>query len=195
MNYQTENGDKHMSKTSARKKTLASKIRGNVLKGKAFTKKEVMEESGYSPSYADSGRSTKTLREVLEQYFPDDKIAQIEAAQLEASHIDHYVFTLSISDEEIKEVVESYPNCKLKKIVHTETTKHAYFYSPDNFAVAKSLDRIYKLKGSYSAQKVQIEDPMDGLSDEEIADRIAEKQRILKRYEDAKKQKTKTKQA
>lgn len=148
------------------KKIVAEKIRNNT----KFTKKQVMKEAGYSESTATSGTPEvkKTWKELMDTYFPDDVVAKVEQSQLNASEISKFIFPATYSDEEIKEIVEGYPSCKLVRIRKSGNWKRAYYAAPDNIAVAKSLDRIYKLKGQYAAEKVVWTDPADGLNDEEL---------------------------
>ena len=71
----------------------------------------------------------------MNEYFPDDKLAKAEGGQLGASKIGHYIFPLKESDKEIKEIIESFPNCLLIKIRKQLNWKRAYFSSPDNQAM------------------------------------------------------------
>jgi len=43
-------------------------------------------------------------------------------------------------------------NCKVRRIVHGETARHVYFWSADNMARDKALDKAYKLRGRYKAE-------------------------------------------
>lgn len=52
------------------------------------------------------------------------------------------------------------------------------------------LDRAYRLKGSYKADKVKFEDPLSDLSEEEIDLLIQENQAITDRYKQFAKKKT-----
>lgn len=172
------------NRTSIKKKRLKKIVAEKIRKGAKINKQEVMIEAGYSPTTASTSNPNvkKTWNEILEQFFPDEVIAHAENGQLNASHIDHFVFAKSISNEEIKEVIESYPNCKLKKISETETTKHAYFFAPDNNAVSKSLDRIYKMKDRYAPEKHKIIGEFDNMTDEELDAELAELEKKIARF-------------
>lgn len=175
---------------TTRKKRLKKIVAEKVRSGAKFTRQQVMIEAGYSPTTASTSNPNvkKTWNEILEQFFPDEVIAHAENGQLNASHIDHFVFAKSISNKEIQEVIESYPNCKLKKISETETTKHAYFFAPDNNAVSKSLDRIYKMKDKYAPEKHKIIGEFDNMTDEELDERLKELQQKIARFKKYKKE-------
>lgn len=57
-----------------------------------------------------------------------------------------------LSDDDIKQLLADV-NCKVRRIVHGETARHVYFWSPDNKARKEALDMAYKLKGSYAPEK------------------------------------------
>lgn len=57
-----------------------------------------------------------------------------------------------LSDEDIKELL-SEVNCTVRRIVHGETARHVYFWSADNMARDKALDKVYKLKGAYETDE------------------------------------------
>jgi hypothetical protein len=59
-----------------------------------------------------------------------------------------------LTDEDIK-IMLADVNCKVRRIVHRETARDVYFWSADNQARDKALDKAYKLKGSYAAEKHQ----------------------------------------
>lgn len=62
----------------------------------------------------------------------------------------------TLSDKEIIEMLAEV-NCKVRRIVHGETARHVYFWSADNMARDKALEKVYKLKGSYAPEKKSIE--------------------------------------
>ena len=136
---------------------------GGKLKGKQknITIGRVLKEAGYSPAVQKTPQKvteSKGWKLLMDEYYPDDKLAKAEQGQLGASKVGHYIFPAKESNKEIKEIVESFPNCKLIKIRKQLNWKRAYFSSPDNQAIAKSLDRIYKLKDKYPAEKHKIEE-------------------------------------
>ena len=117
-----------------------------------ITLAKLLKSGGYAPSMVDHpSRVTKSKGwlAMMDKYFPDDKIAKAEKGQLNASSVGHYVFPAKEKDETIKEIIENFPNCKLIKIRKQLNWKRAYFSSPDNTAIGKSLDRIYKMKKRY----------------------------------------------
>ena len=127
---------------------------------KHITIGRVLREAGYSSATASHPKQItegKGWKQLMEKYYPDDKLAIVEGGQLNASRVGHYIFPSRESDKEIREIIESFPNCKLIKIRKQLNWKRAYFSSPDNQAIGKSLDRIYKLKSKYPAEKHEIE--------------------------------------
>lgn len=119
---------------------------------KGITIGSILRQGGYAPNTAikpSQVTKSKGWQYLMKKYFPDDKVAKVEEGQLNASRIGHYIFPIKEDNKEIKKIVESFPNCKLIKIRKQLNWKRAYFSSPDNTAIGKSLDRIYKMKKRY----------------------------------------------
>lgn len=60
-----------------------------------------------------------------------------------------------LTDEDIYEMLESV-NCTVKKIVRIFGERRVFFWSPDNLARDKALDKAYKIRGVYAAEKREI---------------------------------------
>lgn len=60
-----------------------------------------------------------------------------------------------LTDEEIIDLLATV-NCKVQRIVHGDLVRHVYFWVADNTTQDKALDKIYKLKGEYAAEKKDI---------------------------------------
>lgn len=124
---------------------------------------------------------SKAWEEIMEDVLPNEDLAEIHRQQLKSTRIDHMVFPLGpkgedddnfsgakpdkdveIKDEIVerttltdKEIIDMLAevNCTVKRIVHGQTARHVYFWSADNMARDKALDKAYKLKGHYKAEK------------------------------------------
>lgn len=129
-------------------------------KGQRITLGKLLRESGYSLSTSKKPKlvtGSKGWDQLMKKHFPDNKLAEAEGEQLGASKIGHYTFPGKENNKEIKKIINSFPNCKLIKIRKQHGWKRAYFYSPDNLAIGKSLDRIYKLKKKYPAERIKVD--------------------------------------
>ena len=132
-----------------RQKRLASLLvedRGKTPIGK------LIQKAGYSKAYSTNpGQLKKTLswQELMEKNLPDDLLSQRHNELLTAMTIGNYVFVNSLTDEEIRQVVESAPGCKLIKIQRNQAHARAYFSVPDNKPRKDAIDMAYKLKSKY----------------------------------------------
>lgn len=54
----------------------------------------------------------------------------------------------TLTDKEIIDMLAEV-NCTVRRIVHGEQARHVYFWSPDNNARDKALDKAYKIRGRY----------------------------------------------
>lgn len=90
--------------------------------------------------------------------------------------------TPNLSDAEIKAIVESVPGCKLIYIKDTSWARTAYYQAPDNRSQKDALDMAYKIRGSYSPEKVEMKGRFSELTNEELANLIARtKKQLMKR--------------
>jgi len=120
--------------------------------------KQALIESGYSPAYAknaDDFRKTATWNELLNENLPDWLLTEKHLELFNAKAIDHYVFPLSSTDEEITEMIEGKWGFKVMKISHGDTWKRAYFSIPDNQTILKAVEAGYKVKGRNAPEKVE----------------------------------------
>jgi hypothetical protein len=137
---------------------------------------KAMRAAGYSHNSAkipDNLRKSKGFKELFDEFVPESKVTEKLNYLLDASHLDHYVFPVAMENEEIRELIEDIPGCKLRKISVGETAKRAYFWTPDNHSIKEAIDIALKVRGAYAPQKISIEDPNDSLNDEELDQKIA----------------------
>lgn len=140
---------------------MPTTTRHRALIGRLITEKnrepvyKAMMAVGYSKSYAlQSTRAIKSkgFMELLEQELPDDMLVRVHKKLLTTKSIDHMVFPLSITDEEIEELVESVGGT-LRKIIHGETAKHAYWWIASAKARGDALKLAYDLKGKLGSKE------------------------------------------
>lgn len=144
--------------TENQKKVFNAVIK-KVRNGEKISISKAMREAGMSKHTSrqpDKITKSKGWKELMDEHFDDEKLAITEAAQLNASHINDYVFDDTLSNEEIRNIFKSIPNCTVIKIIRRLGSKKAYFSTTDNVAVAKSLDRIYKLKKKYPKEELEV---------------------------------------
>lgn len=108
--------------------------------------------------------SKPEIQNAIASAFPDSLLAEKHNQLLQASTLHKEYFEPSLSDDEIREIVEASPHCKLlhierfpvitKKTKGKITSQHqrdtlAYVRVPENFTQGTALRDAYKLKGSY----------------------------------------------
>jgi hypothetical protein len=139
--------------------------------------RKAMLEAGYSKTTAKNShllKRQKSWQTLMDEYFPDDFVAEEQRKLLSSHRLDHYEFPAQEKDAKIMELFGMVEGVRLLKIEKYVGYKRAYFICSDNVAKAKALDMIYKLKDKYAAKRVKIEDPYEKLSDEELDARIRE---------------------
>lgn len=150
------------------------KMSQNISSGsKRKTQKEILEESGYSASYAKKGgvKKTQAWPLLMELYLGDEDLAKHHHQLMNASRIGTQTFAMGVKDEEIIEVVESFGFPVMKVLFVKGLGKVAYYSIPDHIAKKYALDMAYKLKQKYG--DLTIHHKFGELSDEEIEGEIA----------------------
>ncbi len=154
------------------KKVLES--RGKISLGQA------MREEGYPSTTAKNPQqmtSTKSWQQLLQQYIPDEDLIQAQSQLLNAFRLGHQVFPLSIKDEDIIRLLDS-TNCTVVSIKYGEQGKHVYFWSPDNLARDRALDKAFKLTGKYTPTRFKFEDENEEFTEEQLKEEIARRQKL-----------------
>lgn len=185
-----------------KQKLAAQKMAENVRNGNPKTKGEILKESGYTESVSESPTkvtNAKGFQELMEEYLPDDEVMRVHQELLTSTRIDHMVFPLgskhkeeiplegdipegleeklkdsqskNLSDDEIREMIAEI-GCKVRRIVHGETARHVYFWSPDANTRKAAVELAYKIKGRIT-NKVQFNgelrvNPYKDLTTEEL---------------------------
>jgi hypothetical protein len=141
-----------MEMANIRAKLTIQKMVGNGCKPRSLA--AVMEECGYSKSYAHNPQKIKRTRfwqDYLKEFISDEQIVSAHKNLLEAQRISSMEFPASLADKEIKEILSSsgrkvLTTCRgTKKVTVT-------FTEPDCSIQATAIDLAYKIKGLYNNQ-------------------------------------------
>lgn len=109
----------------------------------------VLLEAGYSPAIAKNPQlvtKSKGFQELMDDVLDDDSLINVHKSLLQAKGIDHLVFPLAMSDEEITELIESVGGT-VRKFKHGDTATHVWFWAPNTKARADALKLAYDIKG------------------------------------------------
>jgi len=171
-------------------KEKQKKLIKRIVENRGKQKKSIgrlMVEVGYSPAYAKNPeqlRGTKTWQELMEFYLSDKEISKKHFELLNASAIQHYVFSKIkdkgskrrrfLDNKTIKAIVESVPGCKLIYVKRDDYTgSMAFFQAPDNRSRRDALDMAYKLGGKYAPDQIEvIKRKYEDMSNAELAAKI-----------------------
>lgn len=171
-----------MGVVALKHKRVLDNVGKNVRKHQKSLYQSMIDE-GYSVSYAKRGGvgMTKSWEKLLDERLGDDKLSNIHAQLAVAKKLDYMLFVHEIKDEDIYELMDSVL-CVPKKIIHGVQGTHVWFWSPDNLARDKALDKAYKLRGKYAAEKIEVGTGISSMSDADLADLIKmQKKRFLKK--------------
>jgi len=136
--------------------------------GKSVSK--AMVEAGYSKSMAKNPQKlTNSLgwSELIEKYLPIESTLKAHKGLLFAKSVKHYSFSKSMDDGDIRKIFNG-SDSKVVKIINTKTSKIVYVLETDSNSVLHALDLTYRIRGSYKAIKLELEDPFSQMSDEEL---------------------------
>lgn len=114
-----------------------------------------MIEVGYSPATAKTPQKlteSKGWDELTKEFLDDTDVAKKHKELLNSHSIQHMVFPLDVTDEEITKLLLEV-NCISRRFMHSDTQTHVWFWSPDNKARKDAIDMAYKIKGNYAPEK------------------------------------------
>lgn len=145
---------------------------------------KAMKAVGYSSATAQTPQKltqSDGWKELMNQFLPDHELAKKHKQLLNAVSLERLSFDENTTDEDIEEAVGKMEGYKLIRIVSNTDkdghlwSKYAYVKAPDNMAQDKALDKAYKLKGSYAAEKhvnvnIEVSPEVRGKSKKAIGD-------------------------
>jgi len=151
------------------KAVLKNLIKNVGKKGKG-TMVKAMTDAGYSKSYAEKGtiQKSKTWIEIMEEYLPDNEIAETHQKLLKAKQIRQLNFNYKLKDFEIQDILEAegYKFIGTKRFMTTATV---FFSAPDGLVIRGALDLAYKIKGKNAPEKFEVENTgLQALTDAEL---------------------------
>ena len=117
-----------------------------------------MIEAGYSENTAHTPQKlteSKGWKELMETYLPDELLGQKHRELFEQKQVSYFVFSKSMSDEEIIAHVKA-SGIEVITVRESDKGKMAFYSIPDAQAIKSGLDMGYKLKGSYAPEKKDI---------------------------------------
>jgi hypothetical protein len=159
--------------TTARHRLVIGQLQ-NGRNGRPWT--EILTAAGYSENTAQApSKVTSSLGflELLEEALPDEQLQEVHKGLLLSQKLDHMTFPLgpvgeddsnfsgsspnmnasleqaertSLTDEEIKELIAGVGGT-VRRIVHGDSARHVYFWSPNATARQAALKLAYELKG------------------------------------------------
>jgi hypothetical protein len=134
-----------------------------------------IRDAGYSEKIARNPQRI-TDRKWFKEQLPDyGKTAKAIHELMDSKCLDHYTFPLSMSDEEIQQVIEDLPGCILRKIKHTVQSTIVYFWRPNDRSKKDAIEIVLKIRGDYAPEKYTYTDPNENKSDEEL---LADRQEV-----------------
>lgn len=116
----------------------------------------LMREAGYSKAYSLHPirlKRSASWKEIMDAYFPDDKLAEIHRIQLNSTRRGQIKFPVKMTNKQIIAEVQSQPGMKVLRIQRERVWAYCTFLAPDTVTRDAALDKAYKLKGSYHVDK------------------------------------------
>lgn len=147
--------------SSLRQKLAVQKLSENIRNskgGKGVSMGKVLREAGYSKQTSLKPKlvtETKGFKDELSKVIPDESLAKVQAQLLHAVKLNKFSFDSSISNVEIKKIIEGMVGCKVREIARKESSHKAvcYYWSPDRIIIDKALDSLYRINGYYHSDK------------------------------------------
>lgn len=133
--------------------------------GKALSKS--MRENGFKPGMAKNPqdlKKTKGWQELTDKFLNDKELMKKHNEQLNSSRMTKMYFDIDDSDSDIRKVCKELGvELLYVKLNKDKTGKTVNVKAPDFFYRDLALDKAYKLKGKYSAEKKELSIPQGDL--------------------------------
>ncbi|OQB18166.1 MAG: hypothetical protein BWY14_01012 [Parcubacteria group bacterium ADurb.Bin192] len=163
-------------------KPRSRKITNKQLKAAALlpycrSKAEALRQAGYSASVVKSGSAFRNdFLALVDVFYSNEDIMRRHAELMEASNIQTLFLHVALPETMMKKVLESAGCVYLGSRTVLKGAQLIVFLAPNWRARADGLDKMYKLKGLYAAQEldVGVKRPFEEMSDEELMQAIKE---------------------
>lgn len=131
-----------------------SEIIGNSKGQKKISLGRVLRESGYSKQTSRTPQlvtGTRGFQDELARIMPDVTIAKTHGELISAVKLNKMAFDSSLSDLEIKKIIEWPAGFKVRDVVRKKRGNQAvcYYWSPDGPTRLSAIDMGYKVKNLY----------------------------------------------
>lgn len=142
--------------SSLRQKLAVQKISENIRNSgntPGINLGKILRESGYSIQTSLKPRlvtETRGFKEELSLIMSDKQLVLTHASLLNAVKLEKYSFDPTITNTEIRSMVEGVVGYKVRNISRIPGKKTiCYYWSPDSMIIDKALDKFYRIKGYY----------------------------------------------
>ena len=175
-----------------KKKVVAKKTKRNIRQertveniGKGMSMGKAMREAGYSDNYADQPgqlKEKKSWQALMDEYLPRDKVAEKHQQLMDSVIVKKFDFPDKVSEKDVKAFAKSVSKTStyVKEVVSKTNSKGiptssshrwvVFAVIPNGMDVKAAIEMAYKLRGEYSAEKVEIKRPLEDVSDNELWD-------------------------
>ena len=144
-------------------KKLSENIRNSGGK-KSVSMGKVLREAGYSKQTSLKPKlvtETKGFKDELSNLMPDETIIKRHGELINAVKLNKMVFDNSVTDLEIKKIVEWSAGFKVMKVVRKKGSKQSvcFYWSPDYMTRLVAINMGYKIKNLYQPKDEMMSNP------------------------------------
>ena len=173
-----------------KKKAVVKKTKRNIRQektvenvGKGMSMAKAMREAGYSPNYADHPaelKEKKSWQELMDKYIPRDLVASKHNELMKSVTVKEFNFPDTVSEKDIKAFAKgvSETTTYVKEVVSKVNSKGiptssshrwvVFAVVPNGMDVKAAIDMAIKLRGDYSAEKIEVKRPLGEVPDNEL---------------------------
>lgn len=119
--------------------------------------RDAMRKAGYSEAMIKTPSKltkSKNWQDLLEEALPNDFVMDQHKKLFNQKQVSYFTFPKHMEDQEIRGHVEA-SGLEVITIRTSKEAKMAFYAMPDTQAIKSALDMAHKLKGNYSAEKIE----------------------------------------
>lgn len=158
---------------------VAAKIVEQIKNGKEVSMRKAAETSGYTPEHSSRIAATNSFKKELFFQLPYEILAQMQAKQATAKILRRMTFYGLQTINEIENMLDQVDAKLLSNWTNQKGIICGWVRFPHWDQIDRGLDKIYKLTGMYSAEKLELSTPLEDLTDDEIHTQLIEEGQIV----------------
>lgn len=153
---------------------VAQKLIEQIKNGEDVSMRKAAEESGYAPQHSYKIAAANSFKKELFFQMPYELLAQIQAKQAQSKTLKRMTFYGLQTVQEVEELLAEVDAKLLANWTNSKGVICGWCRFPNWEQIDRGLDKVYKVMGMYSPEKLELSTPLEDLTQDEIESQLVE---------------------